>query len=125
MNKRIWLHIKEESEKLAVVFDCSSLLRVIITSAQHFLTMITQYLSLIMEIGTNISILSRELLKRIWQLNIVETGKKQMYEFGFLQRTNKDVKISLSHYLIHQSGIIECLLINCILLALLANILIW
>lgn len=78
-----------------------------------------------MEIGTNISILSRELLKRIWQLNIVETGEKQVYEFGFLQRTNKDVKISLSHYLIHQSGIIECLLVNCILLALLADILIW
>ncbi len=45
-----------------------------------------------MEIRTNISILSRELLKRIWQLNIVETGEKQVDEFGFLQRTNKDVK---------------------------------
>ncbi len=107
MNKRIWVNIKEESEKLAVVFDCSSLLRVIITSAQHFFTIIiTQYLALIMEIRTNISILSRELLKRIWQLNIVETGEKQVDEFGFLQRTDKD-KIYLSHYLIHQSGIIE------------------
>lgn len=77
-----------------------------------------------MEIGTDISILSGEMLKSIWQLNVVETGKKQVYLFGFLQRTNKDVKIYLSHYLIHQSGIIECLRVNCILLELLADILI-
>jgi len=71
-----------------------------------------------MEIGADISISSREMLKRIWQLNMV-------YVFGFLQITNKDVKISLSHYLIHQSGIIECLHVNCILLELLADILKW
>lgn len=76
-----------------------------------------------MEIGTDISISSGEMLKRIWQLNIVETSGKQVYVFGFLQRTNKDVKISFSHYLIHQSGIIECLRVNCILLQLLADIL--